>query len=197
MTPLKDYVHESPPLHLVYSDRVHYACGRNVLEGWLNVDGFDESFPNGDPDHPQAHRIYRLDLTGRHPFKAGFFRFGYSEDFLEHLDQAESLLFLAECTRCFAPGGVLRLSFPGLAGILRRHFPGPDRAAAEHGVQQAYARWWHKHFYTFDEIDLVARHLGWRDVRAVAFGASEHPELRGLDTRVNQIDLNLIVELTR
>lgn len=178
-------------------DRIHYACGKNIFSGWLNVDGFDVSYPDGQVDPRIAGHIYRADLSKAHPFPNDYFKFGYSEDFLEHLPQAQSLVFLHEARRTFAPGGVLRLSFPGLAGILRRHFSGATREDMERGVNDAYTRWHHEHFYCAESLQLVARHLGWREVEVVSYGESRHPELRGLETRPDQRDLNLIAELTK
>src|SRR5271154_5823342 len=160
MNPLENYEHFNPPLVGLYRDKVHYACGKNVLDDWFNVDGFDESYPYGKVDVKDAQRIYRLDLTARHPFKANFFRIGYAEDFLEHLDQAESIIFLSECHRTFRRGGVLRLSFPGLAGVLEGHYRPSDEQPGEAMRQEAYQSWWHKHFFCFEEIELVSRHIG-------------------------------------
>ena len=178
------------------SDRIHYACGQRVLDGWLNVDGFDESYPNGCVDLDQSRRIHRADLTVPHPFPDASFAWGYSEDFLEHLTQAESIVFLCEAYRTFKDGGVLRLSFPGLAGILRRHLRSGGFAGATTCVEEAYTRWFHKHFYTFESIQLVASYVGFSDVRRCEYGHSRHPILKQ-DSRPDQADLNLIVELTK
>lgn len=186
----------SARLEDVLTDRIHYACGRNVLPGWLNVDGYDESFPSGEVPAEIAGRIFRLDLTGRHPFPDNHFCLGYSEDFVEHIDQAELISFLCECFRTFQPGGVLRLSSPGLEGILRRHLRGSDWAAANVLREEAYERWWHKHFLCLAEVEAIARHIGWRDVRVAPYGESGVPELKQ-DTRPGQADLNLIVELVK
>jgi len=179
------------------TDRIQYACGKNVFDGWLNVDGFDVSYPDGSVDAGMAARIYRMDLSKPHPFPDGSFRFGYAEDFLEHLTQAESLLFLGECARTFMPGGVLRLSFPGMAGVLKRHFRGRSRADLEKGVHDAYTRWHHAHFYCADSIRLVATGLGFASVKVCPYGHSDIPELNNRETRPDQRDLNLVVELVR
>lgn len=173
-------------------DRIHYACGGNVLDGWLNVDGFADFSPTRN-----APQIYYVNLARPHPFPDEHWRFGYAEDFLEHLDQADSLIFLAESHRTFQPGGVLRLSFPGLEGVLARHYRSSDHAGASIGKTEAYTDWDHLHFYSFEELELAAQHIGWSSIKRVEFGASDHEALAGVDTRVEQIDLNLIVELTR
>lgn len=113
------------------------------------------------------------------------------------MTQAESLVFLAECYRTFAPGGVLRLSFPGLRGILRRHFHSATPQAVAAGVYDAYTRWRHAHFYSEESIELVARHLGFRQVCFCAYGQSDHPEFTDRDRPPDQADLNLVVELTK
>ena len=151
------------------TDRIHYACGRNVLPGWTNVDGYDESFPCGEIPAEIAGTIFRLDLTGPHPFPTNHFRLGYSEDFIEHIDQREFIAFLCECYRTFQPGGVLRLSSPGLEGALRRHLRGSDWQAADVLREEAYERWWHKHFLCFAEVDTIAKHIGWRQVRELPY----------------------------
>jgi predicted SAM-dependent methyltransferase/glycosyltransferase involved in cell wall biosynthesis len=186
----------SARLEDVLTDRIHYACGRNVLPGWLNVDGYDESFPSGEVPAEIAGRIFRLDLTGCHPFPDNYFRLGYSEDFIEHIDQADFISFLCECFRTFQPGGVLRLSSPGLEGILRRHLRGSDWQAANVLREEAYTRWWHKHFLSLTEVDAIAKHIGWREVRVAPYGESTVSDLQQ-DTRPQQADLNLIVELVK
>lgn len=186
----------SARLEDVLTDRIHYACGRNVLPGWLNVDGYDESFPSGEVPAEIAGTIFRLDLTGPHPFPDDCFRLGYSEDFIEHIDQPEFIGFLCECFRTFARGGVLRLSSPGLEGILRRHLRGSDWQAADVLREEAYTRWWHKHFLSLAEVEAIARHIGWREVRLLPYGESAIPDLRQ-ETRPQQADLNLVVELVK
>jgi predicted SAM-dependent methyltransferase len=186
----------SARLEDVLTDRIHYACGRNVLPRWTNVDGYDESFPCGEIPADIASAIFRLDLTGPHPFPSNHFRLGYSEDFIEHIDQREFIAFLCECYRTFQPGGVLRLSSPGLEGALRRHLRGSDWQAADVLREEAYERWWHKHFLCFAEVDAIAKHIGWREVRELPYGESTIADLRQ-DTRPSQADLNLVVELVK
>jgi hypothetical protein len=65
---LTNYEHQQPDLARLMSDKIHYACGRNVMPTWLNVDGFDESYPYGSVDDANARQIYRMDLTKPHPF---------------------------------------------------------------------------------------------------------------------------------
>jgi len=178
-------------------DRIQYGCGQNVFEGWLNVDGFKSYYAWHAVPQAVQEKIHRMELLDSHPFPDNSFRFGFAEDFLEHLDQAESLIFLSEAYRCLKPGGVLRLSFPGLEGVLRRHYRASSYEGAVTGFKEAYEMWHHKHFYSAASLETVARHIGFSTVAPVQFGQSQYRELCGLDTRPDQIDLNLLVELVK
>ena len=178
------------------TDRIHYACGKNVIEGWLNVDGFDESYPMGSIEALGAQKIFRMDLTRPHPFPDASFRFGYSEDFLEHLDQADAIIFLSEAYRTLKREGVLRLSFPGIEGVLKRHYSGRGLDAGLRCREEAYDRWMHRHFFSYDEIQAVAAAVGFSAVRRCQYGEGSIPELIQ-ENRPDQADLNLVVELVR
>jgi predicted SAM-dependent methyltransferase len=171
----------------VAAEKIHYGCGGNMIDGWLNVD-WHESAASG---------YRRANLLETHPFESNSVRFGFSEDMLEHFSQAESIFFLSEVHRTLAPGGVMRLSFPGLEGILKRHYSPPSERRVREGELEAYAYWGHVHFYGRDELRMVAGHLGFTSVRFVEYGKSDHPELCNLDTRSDQVGLNTYAELTK
>lgn len=171
-------------------DRAHYGSGADFRKGWVNI---DIQTLAGPTDRPYVS----ADLTGRHPFPDACFQFGFSQDFLEHLSQADSLRFLYEVYRCLKPGGVMRLSFPGLQGVLRRHYRGHDFEDVVTGEKEAYLDWEHLHFYGPESLSQVARHIGFSEVRLADYGQSQFPALRGLDTREDQRDVNIYVELIK
>jgi hypothetical protein len=197
MKSLPNYVPVAVPLEGLMADKIHYACGRNVRAGWLNVDGFDESYHYGKVEKNASSQIFFMDLTKAHPFPDDAFRFGHAEDFLEHLDQSEAIIFLCECYRTFQAGGVLRLSFPGLEGVLRRHLRSGNYSGGVACQSEAYTTWWHKHFFNESELELLAHHIGFRGFRKEVYGESSYPELRNIETRPDQVDLNLVCELTK
>ena len=172
-------------------DKAHYGCGPHLIgDGWVNI---DLGTTCADPT-----KVYvAADLTSKHPFPLGFFRFSFAEDFLEHLEQSESMIFLSEAYRTLQPRGVFRLSFPGLRGVLRRHYRSSDFEGASTGQLEAYVMWKHKHFYCEESLSIVARHIGFSNVRFVEYGKSDYGELCGLDSRPDQIDLNVYAELTK
>lgn len=172
-------------------NKAHYGCGSSLFEdGWVNIDY--------NPHRGESAGNYiRTDLTSKHPLPSNHFCFSFAEDFLEHLTQDESLIFLSEAFRCLKAGGVLRLSFPGLRGVLQRHYLRSDYEGASVGREEAFTQWDHKHFYCEESLAIVARHIGFSDIQFVTYGTSAHGELRKLDSRADQQDLNIYVELTK
>jgi predicted SAM-dependent methyltransferase len=172
--------------------RVHYGCGEHIEPEWLNVD-------LGPPKKGITIGLHFLavDLAREHPFPNDSFELGYAEDFLEHISQAQSLVFLTEAHRTLRRGGVLRLSFPGLEGVLRKHYTGTSVADLERAQREAYEQWGHVHFYSRDELRLVAEHVGFRGVEFFSFQQSSRPELGRMDTRSDQADLNTYTELRK
>lgn len=172
-------------------NKAHYGCGDLLFEdGWVNID-FNR-------DSPDSTEIYiGADLTSKHPFPSNHFCFSFAEDFLEHLTQDESLIFLSEAYRCLNTGGVLRLSFPSLRGILQRHFLISDFDGASLGKEKAFTMWDHKHFYCEESLSIVAKHIGFSNIKYVSYGVSAYEELRCLDSRLDQQDINIYVELSK
>ncbi len=188
----KDLAARQAGLNLAGNNRrIHYACGFRMLEGWLNVDS--ELLFKAQ----SGYEIRNVNLVGPHPFPDNWFEYGFCEDFIEHLSQSDSMIFLAEAHRTLRKGGVLRLSFPGLEGVLMRHGSGEAYEGYEMMKTDAYTMWGHIHFYSREELLLVCTHIGFRDIRFVEYGLSDHPPLAGLDYREDQKDLNIYTEMTK
>jgi predicted SAM-dependent methyltransferase len=170
-------------------NRIHYGCGHRLLENWLNVDC--------QPKMGNGAASICVNLLARHPFPDNYFAFGFAEDFIEHLNQPDSIIFLCEVFRTFRAGGVLRLSFPGLEEVLNRHYLKSDYDGSITGTFEAYTLWEHLHFYSREELSLVCRHIGFREVRNVSYGDSAFDELKGLDFRKQQIGLNAYMEILK
>ena len=169
--------------------KIHYACGSVFMNDWLNVDC---SLKIG-----HRYPYLCIDLVAAHPFPDNFFEYGFAEDFLEHLSQADSLIFLGEVYRTFKKGGVLRLSFPGLEGVLIKHYRPSDYGGTLAGKNEAYTRWGHLHFYSKEELLLVCKHIGFEKVEFQEYGKSQHKVLENLEHRSDQIGLNIYAEITK
>lgn len=172
--------------------KIHYACGFNMLAGWINAD--IDLLMKRKP----GFYCLEVNLVGPHPFPDNWFDFGFCEDFIEHLTQADSLIFLCEVHRTFAAGGILRLSFPSLEGVLKIHYRNRSGyKGATLGKNEAYTKWEHAHFYSREELSLVCRQIGFSRVDFVEYGQSSHGPLQNLDHRDQQREINSYVEITK
>lgn len=158
-------------------DRLHLGCGPRHLEGWANVD------ISGD-----AEIVWDL----RKPLPVSRVRFVYTEHFIEHIERAEAVKLLASIRSILAPGGVLRLSTPDLAEVVRDYQTGnlpdmPEQAWQPHSICQmlndSMRAWGHRYVYDEPELRVVLSEAGFSDLRRVAHGQSEEAELRALESR--------------
>ena len=165
-------------------ERVHYGCGYLILDGWLNLDIINQ----------HAENYFYVNLIDRHPFPDNTFKFAFSEDFIEHIDQASSLIFLVEVYRTLMPGGVFRITTPSLDNVLSKHFQTINLGTFQNGCIEAFSSLGHIHFYSITNLVLIANHIGF-DVAFVKHGESKYPELNGIDTRSDFVYLH--AELTK
>jgi hypothetical protein len=168
--------------------RIHYGCGTLLFADWLNVDL-----------HPAsgAAATLRLNLTRRHPFPDDWFEFGYTEDFLEHLEQADQIIFLVECYRTLRRGGVLRLCFPSLDQVVALHYRPLTYERALAARRECYEQHAHRSFPSRADIELLAHQIGFSRVEFPATSQSTHAALAGREHRTGQGMAHLIVELTK
>ncbi len=169
--------------------KINYGYGTAPMKEWLNVDL--------QPVKKEGFATLCVDLISPHPFADHSFQWGFCEDFIEHLSQAQSLIFLSEVYRTFKPGGILRISTPGMSGVLKKFYLKREYQDMINGNKEIYDQWQHLHFYSEDELSLVCRHLGFRQIEFVQFRQSAHSELKNLDTRDQQITFNLYAEITK
>lgn len=157
------------------------------MQGWLNV---DLDAPGAD-----LHWDLRIPL----PLPNGSVDFIFNEHFLEHLDLRSGLAFLRECRRLLAAGGTLRIAMPDLDFVLERFrddWRDQDwlRRPAYKNVDtrvrmlnMAMHEWGHQYLYNREELGLRLRECGFTNVLFCRNGDSEHPVLRGLETRTDSM----------
>jgi len=160
--------------------RLHFGCGRNLMEGWVNIDSGD--WPG----------VMRFDLTQPLPWAAETIEFAYSEHYLEHLDLAEGLSFLREVVRILMPGGVFRLSTPDLSKLLEQY---QERRIVEwldvgwtpgtpcDMVNEGMRLWDHKYLYDREKLEVVLAAAGFDRICPVTWRASEIAPLVNLESR--------------
>jgi len=172
---------------------LHLGSGDHHISRWLNIDR-DVTMP--------VDAV--ADLTLSLPFRSESIDLIHSEDFIEHIDEAQGKLVLRECHRVLRAGGVMRLLTPDLRSIvdeiyIRRnphhlrwcsiYLEANDPCAA----LNMHMRMSGSHRFIYDEEHLteLLREIGFY-VRRVRYNWSTLPQLRFLDLR--DFGLNLLLE---
>lgn len=153
--------------------KLHFGCGPRVLKGWMNIDLHYEAPDNyiqhyGDKYYPTSLQGTKDDFFAIDILKTGLPLPGNSvdaifhEDFIEHIDQKEQFLFLAETLRVLKPGSVHRVNTPDLIASMQKH---SDFSKGSSGV---YVGEWdgngHKSLYTSSHLKEIALEIGYSDV---------------------------------
>ncbi|HSL84604.1 MAG TPA: methyltransferase domain-containing protein, partial [Thermoanaerobaculia bacterium] len=89
--------------------RLHVGCGRERLEGWINIDA--QELPGVDVVADVTRGLEFRDCEAV-----------YAEHFLEHLRIDRAVDFLVEAHRVLADGGLIRLSTPNLDWVWVTHY---------------------------------------------------------------------------
>ena len=174
--------------------KLHLGCGKNLMEGWLNID-IDRSV------HPDV----LLDLKFGLPMRAASASFIYSEHVLEHLSLESGQLLLNDCRHALMSGSVIRVAMPNLRKLVEYYLgdwreqgwvQDPAFSHMETPAEMlnvALREWGHQHVYDFDDLSLRLHRAGFVDVVERSWGDSPHPVLKRVETREES---NLIVEAT-
>lgn len=172
---------------------LHVGCGRERLEGWINLDAQD--LPGVD---------VVADVTQGLAFEDC--RAVFAEHFLEHLTIEQALDFLCAAHRALGPGGWLRLSTPNLewilAAIYDRRFTAQGRLRSALEVNRGFYAWGHRFLWDRCLLEEALLSCGFAEIRWCSYGMSENPLLHGLErheTYEDRPDLPhvLIVEATK
>lgn len=177
----------STPDRLKNYDKLHLGSGGRIIDGWANID-------------ITGLRTIPWDLRNPLPLESGQVRFVYTEHFIEHIDRAAARRLLSRTRDAMGPGAIIRVSTPDLAKLVGDYQAG-HLVRMEHGgwfpetlcrmVNEGMRLW--GHVFVYDEPELVAllKECGYSDIRRVKWGESDHPELRGLESRPDFDDLIL------
>lgn len=159
-------------------------------------------------------RLY-LDATAPWPIEDGALSHVYSDNVIEHLPLEAGRALMAEAHRCLRPGGVIRFVTPDLRAHVDRYLAGTSpRGDAEARVYEdmgltvehpldwvriPIASFGHHEGYVYDAETLSAEltRAGFTSVARADLGRSVHPELDGLDNRVEEGGAQMAVEAVR
>ncbi len=124
--------------------RINIGCGKAPTVGWLNYDNSPAIWMARSPmlvrllrvlgfldkgnlsyiAFCHEHGIMYANATRRIPHPDGSVGAIYSSHMIEHLDRVEARMFLQECRRVLASGGILRLAAPDLLPLARSYVSG-------------------------------------------------------------------------
>lgn len=173
--------------------RLHVGCGRERLDGWVNIDSQD--LPGVDLVADVTRGLHFRDC-----------RAVFAEHFLEHLTIEQALDFLGEAHRALGDGGWLRLSTPNLEWILsalyNRGFTPQGRMRSTLEVNRGFYAWGHRFLWDRCLLEEALTACGFAEIRWCTHGVSSVPFLAGLErheTYADSPDLPhvLIVEATK
>lgn len=153
--------------------KLHFGCGPRVLKDWINIDILYETYEKylkyyGDEFYPQAIRGDRNDFYEFNivdlgiPLPNDSVDLIFHEDFIEHLNQRDQIVFLAETLRVMKKGTIHRINTPNLITSMKNH------SEFIKGRQGVYTEEWDKHVHlsilTRNYLQEIATLIGYSDV---------------------------------
>ena len=121
---------------------IHCGSGQNLRPGWLNTD--QSQIKDRQQQRAESGRLTRFegkmgslyylchDATNTYPVDDGTFEWAYSEHFIEHLEPAAAVAWLADIRRVVEPGGLVRITTPDLRKYVSGYMDPGNRFFAEH-----------------------------------------------------------------
>ncbi len=153
--------------------KLHIGCGPRVIKGWTNIDlvyqpwePFKQYYP--EVIYPFSERgtiddFMEFDVSCKPlPFDNNSVDLIFHEDFIEHLDQRECILFLAETYRVMKEGAIQRINTPDLiwSQIYLGHLE--DGYSGVH--ESEWLKWGHKNLFTRGYLEDIADLIGFEIV---------------------------------
>lgn len=156
-----------------------------------------------------------LDATSTWPVEDGSIKYLYADNMIEHVTLEAGRALIAEAYRCMQPGGVIRFATPDIRKHVDLYLSGD--AAVKSDLADIYrsigfpvvhpsdllritiGQFGHNEGYIYDFATLRAEfeRAGFTHVVECPMGVSEHAELAGLDSRVEEASGQMAVEATR
>lgn len=188
---------EPVPPHL-QTDLLHIGCGKNVLDGFVNVDVL-----------PENDRVLNWNLLCPWPANLPDEAFTgiFSEDTLEHFFYGEQAYILAQANRVLSTGGVLRILMPSarrMLGVYDHFSPDPNRYlvktfgamtaadAVNAGLRGSGHRWLHDD----ESLSYLAKMCGFEGL-PTSCSESREPRFVGLNKRNEKTALSFAQDLVK
>lgn len=159
--------------------KLHVGCGRERLEGWVNIDL--AALPGVDVVADVTEGLEFQDCAAI-----------FAEHFLEHLPVDRALAFMEEAHRVLAGDGLIRLSTPNLDWVWLTHYrleaePALKRDMAIH-LNRAFRGWEHQFLWNREMMEEALTASGFVDLEWCRYGESRHALFRGLERHTTYVD---------
>jgi hypothetical protein len=151
---------------------LHIGCGKNRLEGWVNVDR--SLLPGVDvvANVRDGLSFARADAV-------------FAEHFIEHLPLVEGLRFLRSVHGILGAGGHLRISTPNVDWVwvaqYRLEAAADERARLVLELNRGFYGFGHRFLWNEPLLRQALVACGYGDIRSAVYGESELPLFRGLE----------------
>lgn len=164
--------------------KLHFGCGPRVLKGWINIDLAYEPYEAylkyytdkfyGESVRGSRDEFFALDITQVGlPLPDDSVDVIFHEDFIEHLDQKNQIVFLSEALRVLRPEAVHRVNTPNLLESMKRQSRFPE------GIRGVFAEEWdrhgHKNVLTPNALEELAEMVGYSRVIFTSRDQSRSP----------------------
>lgn len=131
---------------------LHFGCGPRILKGWINIDLSYTHYKDymkyyTDKYYPEEIRgnqsdFYAIDITKTGlPLPDESVDVVFHEDFIEHLNQRDQIIFLVETFRVLKIDGIHRVNTPNLLSSMGEH------SDFSKGISGVYLEEWNKHIH--------------------------------------------------
>jgi len=156
-----------------YPLKLHLGCGPRVIKGWINIDLGYEPYENYlkyytnvfYPPNIRGNKndFYGVNIVGSPlPIANNSASIVFHEDFIEHLDQKEQYILLAETLRILEPGGIHRINTPEITSTMNIH------SCFKLGMAGVYQPEWDKHVHknilSISTLTEMAKIVGYRKI---------------------------------
>tara|TARA_Y100000034_G_C6746907_1_gene331771 strand:- start:97 stop:699 length:603 start_codon:yes stop_codon:yes gene_type:complete len=184
--------------------KLHLGCGRNILDGWINIDINIAKFRGSD----------KLDVTETFSYDDNSIDYIFSEHLIEHLTYQEGKFMLEECFRILKVDGKIRISTPDLKFLVDLYTEDKtdlQKRYIDYSVNHSaynvsigidtfiinnFVRDW-GHIFIYDEKTLSSlfESIGFSNVKSYLITESEDENLKNLEN-IND-ELNVEKGLTK
>ncbi len=158
--------------------KLHLGCGRQRLEGFLNIDLMPSSAVDLQCD------------SRRLPFAAATVSRIETYHMIEHLPRHDFLEALFEWNRVLEEGGKLIIECPDFDATIKEYMEGKKFRINNIFGLQRYPGDYHLFGYTFTDLETILRDVGFREIKQeipTDYHAQDEPSLRLIAVKVHTV----------